>query len=134
MSNYARPGFTCRYNLSTWGQGEYLGFGLGAHGHRAGVRTRNVRSVHGYVKAVEAGQLPEAGREVPAEPEMERLTLGVRRSCGVDLGEWEEAAERHQGLQRLVEAGVLELDRGRLRVLRPLLADDVAATVLSLSP
>jgi len=134
VSNYARPGFTCRYNLSTWGQGEYVGLGVGAHGHRNAVRSRNVRSVLAYVKALEAGDLPEAGREVPVEPEMERLILGVRRSCGVDLGEWEEAAASHAGLQRLVAAGVIEIRRGRLRVLRPLLADDVAATVLSLSP
>ena len=60
--------------------------------------------------------------------------LGVRRSCGVDLGELEEAVAHHAGLQRLVAAGVVEVERGRLRVLRPLLADDVAATVLSLSP
>lgn len=133
VSNYARAGFACRYNLSTWGQGEYLGFGLGAHGHRAGVRSRNVRSVLGYLKRLESGDLPEAGRETPAEPEMERLMLGIRRSCGVDLGEWEDAAARHAGLQRLVAAGVIERARGRLRVLRPLLADDVAATVLSLS-
>ncbi len=133
VSNYARPGFSCRYNLSTWGQGEYLGFGLGAHGHRAGVRSRNVRGVLAYVKAVESGDLPEAGRERPADPEMERLMLGVRRSCGVDLGRWEETATGHAGLQRLAAAGVIEIDRGRLRVLRPLLADDVAATVLSLS-
>ncbi len=133
VSNYARPGFSCRYNLSTWGQGEYLGFGLGAHGHRAGVRSRNVRSVLAYLKALESGHLPEAGRETTAEPEVERLMLGIRRSCGVDLGEWEDAAARHAGLQRLVAAGVIEMARGRLRVLRPLLADDVAATVLSLS-
>jgi len=133
VSNYARPGFTCRYNLSTWGQGQYLGFGLGAHGHRAGVRSRNVRSILAYMKTLESGGLPEAGRETPAEPEMERLMLGIRRSCGVDLGEWEDTAARHDGLQRLVAAGVVELERGRLRVLRPLLADDVAATVLSLS-
>jgi oxygen-independent coproporphyrinogen-3 oxidase len=133
VSNYARAGFSCRYNLSTWGQGEYLGFGLGAHGHRNGVRSRNVRSVLAYVNALESGDLPEAGRETPAEPEMERLILGVRRSCGVDLGEWEGAADRHAGLQRLVTAGVVEIYRGRLRVLRPLLADDVGATVLSLS-
>ena len=29
VSNFARPGHPCRYNLGTWAQGEYLGFGLG---------------------------------------------------------------------------------------------------------
>lgn len=134
VSNYARPGNTCRYNLSTWSQGEYLGFGLGAHGHRAGVRRRNVRSVAAYMTACEAGARPEAGSGAVEDIEMERLILGVRRACGVDLGSREEAAEAHPGLQRLEAAGVIEISRGRLRVLRPLLTDDVGATVLSLSP
>ncbi|MCP3973650.1 MAG: radical SAM family heme chaperone HemW [bacterium] len=134
VSNYARPGNTCRYNLATWGQGEYLGFGLGGHGHRDSVRRRNVRSVAAYVAACEAGARPEAGSAVTDDPEMERLVLGVRRMCGVDLGNREAAADSHPGLERLAAAGVIEIARGRLRVLRPLLTDDVAATVLSLSP
>lgn len=133
VSNYARPGNTCRYNLATWGQGEYLGFGLGAHGHRDGVRRRNVRSVAAYVTACEAGTRPEAGSGIVDDPEMERLVLGVRRVCGVDLGNREQAAASHPGLKRLAAAGVIDISRGRLRVLRPLLTDDVGATVLSLS-
>lgn len=134
VSNFARPGYSCRYNLATWGQGEYLGFGLGAHGHRDGVRRRNVRALRAYLAAVAAGERPEAGREATADPDMERLILGLRRCCGVDLGAYEKTAHEHPGVQRLVSAGVVALERGRLRVLRPLLADDVAATVLSLSP
>lgn len=134
VSNYARPGNTCRYNLATWGQSEYLGFGLGAHGHRDGVRRRNVRSVAAYLTACEEGKRPEAGSGIEDDAEMERLILGVRRMCGVDLGSREEAAANHPGLIRLAAAGVIEISRGRLRVLRPLLTDDVAATVLSLSP
>ena len=65
---------------------------------------------------------------------MERLILGVRRCCGVDLGTMERVAEADPGIQRLVSAGVVEVERGRLRVLQPFLTDDVGATVLSLSP
>jgi len=134
VSNYARPGHTCRYNLATWGQGEYLGFGLGAHGHRDGVRRRNVRSIIAYIDAASRGERPEAGSDVVPDPEMERLMLGMRRRCGVDLGALERAAEADPAIQRLVTAGVVELARGRLRVAQPLLSDEVAATVLSLSP
>ena len=134
VSNFARPGHACRYNLSTWGQGEYLGFGLGAHGHRAGVRRRNVRSIAAYLAAVAAGQPPEAGREVDPDPEMERLILGLRRTCGVDLGAYAGVADRDPGIRRLVAAGAVDVEHGRLRVLRPLLTDEVGATVLSLSP
>ena len=93
-----------------------------------------MRSIAAYLAAVSRGERPEAGREAVPDPEMERLILGVRRRCGVDLGGMERAAEADPGIQRLVAAGVIELERGRLRVVRPLLSDDVAATVLSLSP
>ena len=43
VSNHARPGHPCRYNLAVWAGGSYVAYGLGAHGHRAGVRFRNVR-------------------------------------------------------------------------------------------
>jgi len=133
VSNYARPGHTCRYNLATWGQAEYLGFGLGAHGHRDGVRRRNVRAINAYITAVESGDRPEAGAQVEPDPEMERLILGLRRTCGVDLGEREWAALADPGVHRLVEAGVVSIERGRMVVTRPLLTDEVGATVLSLS-
>ncbi|NND04516.1 MAG: radical SAM family heme chaperone HemW [Acidimicrobiia bacterium] len=134
VSNYARTGHACRYNLATWGQGEYLGFGLGAHGHRDGVRRRNVRAINAYVAAIEAGEAPEAGAEVEPDREMERLILGLRRTCGVDLGEREWIALADPGVHRLVTAGVVAIERGRMVVQRPLLTDEVGATVLSLSP
>ena len=134
VSNYARPGHTCRYNLATWGQGEYLGFGLGAHSHRDGARSRNVRSITAYVKALQEGKRPVAGSESDPDPEMERLILGLRRTCGVDLGARERQATRDPGLNRLADAGVIAIERGRLSVLEPLLTDEVGASVLSLSP
>ena len=30
ISNYARPGYECRHNITYWKRGDYLGFGLGA--------------------------------------------------------------------------------------------------------
>ncbi len=133
VSNYSRPGHTCRYNLATWGQGEYLGFGLGAHGHRDGVRRRNVRAINAYLAAAERGDRPEAGSEVEPDPEVERLILGLRRTCGVDLGDREQAASTDSGVRRLIDAGVVAIERGRMVVLKPLLTDEVGATVLSLS-
>lgn len=133
VSNYARPGHACRYNLATWGQGEYLGFGLGAHGHRDGVRRRNVRSITAYIEATAAGRRPEAGRAIVPDPERERLILGLRRVCGVELGPWMQSALADPGMGRLMAAGVVEIAAGRLRVLQPLLADEVGVTVLSLS-
>ena len=65
---------------------------------------------------------------------MERLILGLRRACGVDLGARERQATNDPGLNRLADAGVIAIERGRLSVLEPLLTDEVGASVLSLSP
>ncbi len=136
VSNFALPGHHVRYNLSTWAQGDYVAFGLGAHGHRAGVRRRNVRRLDAYLRMVEAGERPEAGVEQIEgwAGEQERLMLGLRRTAGVKAGAigrclWESA----YGVQ-LREAGAIDMQGDRIVVARPLLADDVARSVLSLSP
>lgn len=135
VSNWAEPGRECRYNLTTWAQGEYLGIGLGAHGHRNGVRTRNVRRLDAYLERVEQGVPPEAGREVPGpwEREKERVYLGLRRRRGVRAGQAGAALLASTAGQRLVAAGVVELAADRLIVARPLLADAVAREVLALA-
>lgn len=134
VSNWARPGHHCRYNLATWAQGEYLGFGLGAHDHRRGVRARNLRRLDAYLSAVEAGRRPRAGEErLPGEDrERERLLLGLRRAAGVVAGATGERLLASEAGRRLVAAGVIADLGGRLVVRRPLLTDEVARAVLSL--
>ena len=42
-----RPGRESRHNLKYWTDGEWLGFGCGAHSTRGGVRWKNVSSTDG---------------------------------------------------------------------------------------
>ena len=49
ISNVARPGCQSRHNLKYWQDGEWLGFGCGAHSTCRGVRWRNVSSTEEYV-------------------------------------------------------------------------------------
>lgn len=136
VSNWGRPDHGCVYNLITWAQGEYLAFGTGAHGHRDRVRRRNVRRFDAYLDRVEGGLSPQQGAEEldPWGREQERLMIGLRRTAGVVPGAGGEALLRSPGGQRLIEAGVLGLVEGRLRVLRPLLGDEVGRAVLALQP
>ena len=136
VSNWAEPGSECRYNLTTWAQGEYLGFGLGAHGHRDGVRTRNVRRLDVFLRHVEEGVAPVAGREEPDDwdREKERVYLGLRRRTGVRAGAAGGRLLNTPAGQRLLSAGVVEMVDDRLIVARPLLTDAVAREVLALEP
>jgi oxygen-independent coproporphyrinogen-3 oxidase len=134
VSNWARPGHHCRYNLSTWGRGEYVAFGLGAHGHRRGIRRRNVRRLDVYLDRVARGERPEAGSDVVAgwPAEQERLMLGLRRTAGVESGEAGTALMDSAAGRRLAALGLVEVIDGRLRVADPLLTDAVVREVLAL--
>lgn len=136
VSNFARPGHPCRYNLSTWAQGEYLGFGLGAHDHVAGTRSRNVRRLDRYLEAIEHGVRPRAGTETVRgwNREQERLVLGLRRAAGVATGSGGRALLDSDDGERLVAAGILHVGENRIVVARPLLTDAASRAVLSLSP
>ncbi len=136
ISNHARPGHVCRYNLSVWGQGEYLAFGLGAHGFRDGVRSRRVRRLDTYIDRVGSGIGPIQATDLVTgwDAELERLMLGLRRTSGVRLGQAGAAlVESHAG-RRLIEAGVVAVERGRLVVTAPLLTDEAVRAVLDLEP
>ena len=49
ISNYARPGFSCRHNLSYWKRTDYAGFGLGAASLRQNVRWNNTSDMKEYL-------------------------------------------------------------------------------------
>jgi oxygen-independent coproporphyrinogen-3 oxidase len=135
VSNYAVSGRECVYNMITWAQGEYLGFGAGAHGHRDRTRTRNVRRIDAYLDRMARGDSPIQGTERldPWGREQERLVLGIRRTAGVVAGRGGEALLDSAWGERLVDAGVIAAREDRLVVLRPLLTDEVSRAVLALS-
>ena len=136
VSNYARPGHECRYNLNTWSQGDYLAFGLGAHGHRSGVRRRNVRRLDAYLEIVEAGSRPEAGRETVDgwAAELERVFLGLRRRTGVHAPAIAGLLDDDFEWAGLAAAGKVRVEDDRIVVLDPLFADAAARVVLDLPP
>jgi putative oxygen-independent coproporphyrinogen III oxidase len=134
VSNWARAGAECRYNLTVWAQGEYLAFGNGAHGFRSGRRYRNLRRLDAYLEHVETGRSPRAGEDRIEgwEAELDRLFVGLRRSVGVEHGAGTHALLDDEEGRRLLEAGLVEEVGTRLVVRRPLLTDMVHRAVLGL--
>jgi len=93
ISNVAKPGRESRHNLKYWEDGEWLGFGCGAHSTRGGERWKNVSGTEEYVTRVTAGgptaverSRPPRGGPDPAHPGgdagRERSHGGVRVSYG----------------------------------------------------
>ena len=135
ISNVARPGHRCRHNLKYWQDGEWLGFGCGAHSTRAGCRWKNLAEPDRYVDAVRGGgSVAVDRRPLSAEERLgDALITGLRLADGVDL----ERVERRYGvdimgryrpvLQEFEDTGLLVSTAGRLRLTRPgmLLANEV---------
>ncbi|MGN6756035.1 MAG: radical SAM family heme chaperone HemW [Thermomicrobiales bacterium] len=92
ISNWAREADTAapgsnrsRLNSLYWRNGEYLGFGVGAHSHFRGRRFGNGRYVRRYIAAVAAGRLGPAFSETidPATAMAETMMLGLRLREGI---------------------------------------------------
>jgi oxygen-independent coproporphyrinogen-3 oxidase len=86
ISNYARPGFTCRHNLVYWHNQPYYGFGLGATSYVGGVRITRPRTRQAYYHWV--CQLPHSYTgEITSgkEQSLETLMLGLRLAPGVAI-------------------------------------------------
>jgi len=137
ISNVARHGRRSRHNLKYWTDGEWLGFGCGAHSTRGGVRWKNVSATEEYVTRVTSG-LPlqaDVRRLTETERVGDALFMALRLSDGID----ERVIERRYGidvwqqygsdLQPYVEDGLLIRQDRRLWLTRRgmLLAHEVMA-------
>jgi oxygen-independent coproporphyrinogen-3 oxidase len=126
ISNVARSGRQSRHNLKYWQDGEWLGFGCGAHSTRAGVRWRNVSSTEDYVAKVMAGESPatDIRHLTPGERLGDALFTGLRLAEGIDLDAVQarygvDVWARHGGeLRPFVDEGCLKRDGARLRLTR----------------
>jgi putative oxygen-independent coproporphyrinogen III oxidase len=133
VSNWARPGHECRYNLTVWAQGEYEAYGNGAHGFRHGLRYRNRRRLDAYIDRVESGRSPRAGQESVQgwDAELDRLFVGLRRTVGVSPGAGTEALLDSAEGRAFMDAGIIAQENGRLMVREPMLTDAVHRSVLA---
>jgi len=135
ISNVARPGRESRHNLKYWTDGEWLGFGPGAHSTLAGARWKNVAATGEYVARVAAGlPLETERRDLTAEERwQEAVITGLRLQCGISLVKMAASygvdldAKFGPDLQRFGEAGVVAREGDRLRLTRKgmLVANDV---------
>jgi oxygen-independent coproporphyrinogen-3 oxidase len=135
ISNVARPGRESRHNVKYWTDGEWLAFGCGAHGTRAGVRWKNVSGTEDYIARVTDGADAVAERRILSAAERlgEALFMGLRLVDGIDLDEFavrygvEVWTSYGDALQPYIDVGWLVRERGRLRLTRPgmLMANEV---------
>lgn len=49
ISNYSKPGYECRHNISYWERADYLGFGIGAASLFEEIRHTNIADINKYI-------------------------------------------------------------------------------------
>lgn len=140
ISNVARPGRESRHNLKYWSDGEWRGFGCGAHSTVGGVRWKNRASTEEYIAAAgRDDELRVERRDLTAEARLEealftgiRLTEGlsvdtIRARYGADV--WLRYGTQ---LTMFVDKGLLIYDGGRLRLTRDgmLVANEIMAVFI----
>jgi putative oxygen-independent coproporphyrinogen III oxidase len=126
ISNVALPGRLSRHNMKYWEDGDWLGFGCGAHSTHDGTRWKNVSATTEYVDRVERGESTVADvRRLSMDERLgDALFTGLRLICGVDL---EGIRQRYNvdvwarfaaELQPFLEEGCLKREGSRLRLTR----------------
>jgi oxygen-independent coproporphyrinogen-3 oxidase len=81
ISNYARPGFECRHNLSCWRGENYVGLGCAASSRVGNRRWTNVADFESYLTA----GVREEEVLTPLMDGVERFIFGLRMTEGIDL-------------------------------------------------
>jgi oxygen-independent coproporphyrinogen III oxidase len=137
ISNVARTGRRSRHNLKYWRDGEWLGFGCGAHSTRGGVRWKNISSTLEYVETIACGASAacDVRRLTPDEQLGDALFTALRLADGIDANAIQtrygvDVWRRFGGeLEKFLDAGLLRRDGTRLWLTRQgmLLAHEVMA-------
>ncbi|TXK90652.1 oxygen-independent coproporphyrinogen III oxidase, partial [Parageobacillus sp. SY1] len=130
ISNYARPFFESRHNLTYWNNEEYYGIGAGAHSYVGGVRRANIKPINKYIETVQETGFPylEVHHVTVSEQMEEEMFLGLRKTEGVSKQRFLEkfgmsvhdvfgraiAAEKQKGLLEETQTHIRLTHRGKL--------------------
>jgi len=95
ISNYSKPGYECRHNLSYWAPDHYISFGIGAASYVNDIRYKNVEDIKEYIeylteaKIIDLSEIQVEVNQLTKENKMEEfMFLGLRRIDGISIKEF----------------------------------------------
>ncbi|MDQ0158677.1 radical SAM family heme chaperone HemW [Alkalibacillus salilacus] len=140
ISNFSKPGYESKHNLTYWANVPYYAFGAGAHGYLNDERYVNLRPVNHYNDYIQNDTKPVVHREPTSLKEQieEEMFLGLRRQSGVSD---EEFQKRYgfslfdlykEEIDRLKQKGWLSHENNRIALTRDgmLFGNDAFASFL----
>jgi len=110
ISNWSKPGSSCRHNVAYWKGANWWGIGPGAHSHINGRRWWNVKHPTAYRERIEEGHAPMQAHEILTEEEMarEEIMLLLRLPAGLSLERFNPA--QRTALEDFAAQGYFEQD------------------------
>lgn len=114
ISNFSKPGYESKHNLTYWDNESYYGFGAGAHGYLKGIRRSNFGPLKKYMDPLSDGLLPtmEQNKVSIAEKMEEEMFLGLRKIEGVSISQFMKKFEENP--LELFQKEIEELKRKHL--------------------
>ena len=130
ISNWARPSFECRHNLTYWQQNKWSAYGLASYAFNGCCRISNCTDLDSYIGRLCVGESAIGDIEKISKDDLlaEGIILALRLNKGADLGylskryETDAMAKYKSAITFSLEAGLLEQEgciikltsRGRL--------------------
>ena len=119
ISNFSKPGFESKHNLSCWNQDEYLGFGLAAHSYLNSRRFSNTDKFEEYIEKRE-----EIEHEVQDDlaKRKEFMMLALRKIEGASISEFERRFRINPlfyfrfEISKLVDEDLIEVDLDNIKL------------------
>lgn len=126
ISNFSKPGFESRHNLTYWDNDWYYGFGAGAHSYVNGQRISNHGPLKKYMGALDEGILPILeNHEVTLTEQMEEeMFLGLRKNKGVSIPKFTEKFNVDlmklfaEELEKLTGQGLISFEENHVKLTR----------------
>ena len=120
ISNFAKPGFESKHNLSCWNQEGYIGIGVAAHSYTNDVRYSNIDSIEEYIKNYEEDNETDNfvfhEKQTKISKMKEFMMLGLRKIQGIRIQDFKNKFGENpiylyrKELEKLVNEGLLEID------------------------
>jgi len=86
FSNYGKPGYHSQNNMAYWLGKPYLGIGPSAHGFDGKTRNWNISNNNLYIKAIEAGNIPQQSEELSRTDSYNEFVMTrLRTKFGVSI-------------------------------------------------
>lgn len=121
ISNYSKPSFESKHNMSCWNQEEYLGFGLAAHSYINNKRYSNTIDFDEYFDWPENSKIIHE-KQTKEDKQKEFMLLGLRKIEGIKISDFKNKFVENpiylyrESLNKLVTQELIEIDIDNIKL------------------